>query len=120
MTEDPAEILAMLRTLTEIGYRDLCKDGGPQRLAVARRLQKDGVTDLVLQTLWQYARATDSLGSPERLFCYWLALPSRTMNKIAEMRKHNVWCGKRIDDAIKPPTPAAEAPIIDIKTRKRV
>jgi len=120
VTEDPSEILVMLRTLTEIGYRDLCKDGGPKRLALARGLQKAGVTDLVLRMLWDFARTADKYGSPERLLCYWLGNPRVTMMKIAEMRRHNVWLAKRYDDAQKMPPDAVEAPIIDIKTQKKV
>lgn len=117
----PDEILTMVRMLAEIGYRDLAKDANAQRLGVARRLANDGVGPEALELLWRYANASDTMGSPGRLFAYWMALPSRTLAKIDEMRQKNVWLRKAYDH-LQSQQPAQEQPgaIYDMRSRRRI
>lgn len=95
--EDPAEMLRMVRVLADIGYRDLAKDANAQRLSVSRRLSREGIDARVLQLLWEYAKACDTQGSPDKLFSWWMNTPSRVLAKVQEMRTKNVWLRQTLD-----------------------
>lgn len=96
--DDIEEILRMVNVLSEVGYRDLARDVGQQRLAVCRRLWREGVTERILRMLWHYAQACGN--NPSRLFCWWIARPSRTIGKINEMRERDGWARRVVDGAI--------------------
>lgn len=115
--EDLAEMLAMVRLLEEVGFRDLAACANRTRLAVARRLSREGVDAQLLGLLWEYAKACDDRGTPEALFAYWLASPARTVAKMTEMRRKNVWIARKIEEAQKRDD-AAAASMASIANRK--
>lgn len=90
--EDVGEALRMVRFLAEVGYRDLARNANQQRLALSRRLSRDGVNEPILRLLWNYAGACGE--SQEGLFCHWLGSPARTLAKIEEMRSKSAWLEK--------------------------
>ena len=85
----------MASFLGEVGYRDLSLDSNHQRLAVSRRLWREGVDERILRLLHRYAESQGS--NPTRLFCWWMARPSRTIDKINEMRQKSQWLTKALD-----------------------
>ncbi len=112
--DDPAdldEILRMARVLAEAGYRELSPTANGQRIALARRLLRDGLNEDGLRMLWSYANACGK--SPGGLFSYWLQLPSRTMAKVREMRLKSSWASRRVENLKE-----RVAPIIDILSGK--
>lgn len=90
--EDPGEALQMVRLLAEIGWMDLSPAANGRRLALCRRLSREGVTEAVLRLLWSYAEVCGE--EQMRLFSYWLKSPARTLSKIEEMRSKSMWTAK--------------------------
>lgn len=95
--EDVEEIMRMASFISECGYRDLSKTQNRQCLYVARRLWREGVDDRILRLLRRFA---DSCGdNPVRLFCWWMDRPSRTLDKINEMRRNEKWLSRVLSEA---------------------
>lgn len=105
--------LLMVRFLGEVDYRSLAANAGSQRVAVSRRLWSEGVDETVLRLLWRYAMEHSQ--TPIRLFSYWLALPSRTMGKIAEMRARGSWVSTILAQEGERPMREKPATIIPIR-----
>lgn len=110
---DLEEILRMANVLGEAGYRELSRTANGQRIAVARRLFREGVNEDTIKLLWAYAQECGS--SPRGLFAYWIQLPSRTMAKIQEMRTKRTWAKNRAEEIAKK---GRVAPIIDMLSRR--
>lgn len=96
--EDVEEIMRMAHFLGEVGYRDLSRDANAQRLAVCRRLWREGVDERLLRMLRHYAESCGS--TPVRLFCWWMDRPSRTIQKLNEMREREGWTKRALDRAV--------------------
>lgn len=103
----------MAQVLGEAGYRELSYTANGQRIAVARRLFREGANEQTIRLLWAYAQECGA--SPKGLFAYWLQLPSRTMAKIEEMRTKRSWAKSRATEIAKR---GRLAPVIDMLTRK--
>lgn len=115
--EDVAEQLRMASFLAEVGYRDLSKSANQQRLAVARRLWREGIDERILRMLRHYAESCGN--NPVRLFCWWLDRPSRTIEKINEIRAHSEWARRSLDLVTDKMVPMSEniAAIFQMKPR---
>lgn len=79
----------MAGVLGEVGYRGLSRDCNRQRLAVARRLWREGFSERLLRLLWAYAQVRGQ--HPDRLFAWWVDRPSRAVEKADEMRQRSEW-----------------------------
>lgn len=117
-TEDVAEVLAMVRVLAEVGYRDLSQAANQQRYAVSRRLWREGLDSRILRLLHAYAKECGQ--NPAGLFAWWIDKPSRTLAKVEEMRRKSVWTARMLD-GIKAEGPEREepAPIRSLNERRR-
>lgn len=117
MAEDLDEVFRMAAFFAEVGFRDLCKDATQQRFEIARRLNREGITERVLRLLRAYA---DKCGrAPDRLFCSWMLKPAVALQKVDEMRQHSAWL-TRIATRLAAEEKAREAPapIFDLKSRR--
>lgn len=97
--EDVEEILRMTSVLAEVGYRDLSRQANQQRMAVARRLWREGLTERLLRMLWAYAQSCGR--SPARLLAYWVDRPALCVEKVNEMRQRSEWTRRVIDETVR-------------------
>ena len=118
IVDDVDQILHMASFLGEVGYRDLSKQSGQLRYAVCRRLWREGLSERLLRILYAYAESFAD--NPTRLFCWWLDRPSRTMDKIAEMRANSDWAKRVIHEVAREEVAREQpAPIYSIADRKK-
>jgi hypothetical protein len=96
--DDIEEIMRMAHALGEIGYRDLAGDANRQRIAVCRRLWREGINERILRMLWSYAQSCGN--NPIRLFSWWMDRPSRTVAKVNEMREREGWARRVLDKVV--------------------
>lgn len=113
--DDVAEILHMASFLAEVGYRDLALDSNHQRIAVARRLWREGIDLRLLRLLRHYADACGQ--NPVRLFCWWLDRPSRTVEKVNEMRARDGWTKRALDRTTAAEPSESPAPIYTLRRK---
>lgn len=112
--DDLDEILRMTHFLSaEVGYRDLSRTQNQQCLSTCRRLWREGVNERILRMLFHYAQSCGN--NPTRLFCWWMDRPSRTIEKINEMREKDGWLKKACE---KPDSDRNEQPAPIIPMRK--
>lgn len=89
--DDMDVVREIVLALAEAGYRELSPRCNQQRMAVARRLYREGANERLVRLLWTYAQACDKHGTPQRLFAYWMDMPSRAIAKMQEIREHEAW-----------------------------
>lgn len=96
--DDLDEILRMTHFLSsEVGYRDLSRSQNQQCLSVSRRLWREGINERILRMLFHYAQSCGD--NATRLFCWWIDRPSRTIDKINEMRANEGWLARAASKA---------------------
>lgn len=112
--DDLEAIVAMAAFLAEVEYRNLVRNAGQQRLAVARRLWRDGIDERLLRLLFRYAGEFSA--TPVRLFAHWLDRPSRALEKCNEMRQRSEWTHRALEAVTREEKPKGEpAPILQFR-----
>ena len=107
----------MALVLHEAGYRNLAQDSTRLRLAVARRLFREGVDEVMLRLLWRYAQECGQ--RPAALFAHWMDRPSRTLEKLNEMRERSTWARRVLEQQVEDRKPREQAaPILQFKRRQ--
>lgn len=116
--DDDAEIGRMALVLHEAEYRNLAQDSTRLRIAVARRLFREGLDEVLLRLLWRYAQECGQ--TPARLFAYWMDRPSRTIEKVNEMKERSAWARRVLEQNAEAQKPRREeaAPVLQFKRRQ--
>lgn len=91
---DQLRAVAILRLLTEIGYRS--RSVSDARWQAAKRLEQAGFDADAVDMLWRYAQ--DCGERPMGLFDHWIRDPRVAIRKLDEMRSHGEWVRRQVDD----------------------